>query len=352
MTDIPFTTVDKQIEKLLSQKLIIKDIESAKSALSLFGYSNLIKSYREPYVIKTDSSIEYRTGVVFEQIFSLYILDKNLRNSVMAAMQDLEEHIKETAASVVSESFGTNEDDYLAYKNYRNVKKRNSRFTLSAILDKLKKTLDTDKNPIHHYSEKYGNVPPWILFKSVYFSTIVNFIGLFKDKESVKMANRLYDKNKLDLSDDSLRILMMDTLFICSEYRNTAAHGGRIYNHKSRYKLNDEIIFGKKNHPKHPGFSQLLFLLSLFEYQVPYHYLRDSLEQELSRHCSRFPEDTTYLGQILNINIVPRHVVFVTNNSNKYHTTRHCSGIKNPSELDLDEAKKNGYIPCKRCHKK
>ena len=93
MTDIPFSSIDKQIEKLVSQNLIIEDTGYAKYILELFGYSNLIKSYREPYVIKTDTSIQYRSGVTFEQIHSLYMLDKNLRNSVMSAMQDLEEHI-------------------------------------------------------------------------------------------------------------------------------------------------------------------------------------------------------------------------------------------------------------------
>ena len=92
MIDIPFSSIDEQIKKLLSQNLIIDDIDYAKFKLELFGYSNLIKSYREPYVIKTDTSIQYRSGVTFEQIHSLYMLDKNLRNSVMSAMQDLEEH--------------------------------------------------------------------------------------------------------------------------------------------------------------------------------------------------------------------------------------------------------------------
>lgn len=149
MTDIPFSSIDKQIEKLVSQNLIIEDTGYAKYILELFGYSNLIKSYREPYVIKTDTSIQYRSGVTFEQIHSLYMLDKNLRNSVMSAMQDLEEHIKETAASVVAETFGTNEENYLDYRNYRNKKKRKKRFTLPGILDTLKKTLDTDKIQYH-----------------------------------------------------------------------------------------------------------------------------------------------------------------------------------------------------------
>lgn len=351
MTDIPFTSIDYQIDKLLSQNLIINDIDYAKYSLELFGYSNLIKSYREPYVFKTETSIQYRAGVTFEQINSLYILDKNLRNSVMSAMQDLEEHIKETAASVVSEAFGTNEENYLAYRNYRNVKKRKKRFTLPGILDTLKKTLDTDKNPIHHYAEKYGNVPPWILFKSIYFSTIINFIDLFKKDELVKMANKLYDNKRLHMSDEALCTLMMDTLFICLDYRNTAAHGGRIYNHKCQYNLHSEKIFGDKKQPIRPGFSQLLFLLSLLDYNKPFLFLHASLEHQISKHCSRFPQDTTYLGQILNMNIIPRHIVYVTKNSNKFHSIEHCSGIKEASEIDLEKAQSKGYVPCKRCIK-
>ncbi len=350
MKNIEYTTVEQQIEKLLSQNLTINDIEFAKHNLALYGYSNLIKSYREPYIIRANDQISYREGVTFEQIRSLYLLDKNLRNSVMAAMQDLEEHIKETAASTVSESFGTAESNYLKYKNYRNVKKRKKRFQLPAILDTLKNTLNTDKNPIHHYSEKYDNVPPWILVKSIYFSTIVNFIDLFKKDELTKMVDKLYDKSNLKLSDDVLPTLMMDTLYICLDYRNTAAHGGRIYNHKSKYKLKTDIIFDTNRHVPASGFSQLLFLLSLFEYKAPFKQLHSALEKEITRHCNSFPQDVTYLGQILNINIVPTYVVYTSKNSRKYHSNPHCSGIKNVKKMELNKAKQLGFVPCKRCN--
>ena len=108
------------------------------------------------------------------------MLDKNLRNAVMAAMQDLEEHIKEATADVIASSFGTHQDEYLKFRNYRNKKKRQKRFSLPSILDTMARTLDTDKNPIAHYRNEHGIVPPWILFKSLYFSTIVNFIDLLK----------------------------------------------------------------------------------------------------------------------------------------------------------------------------
>ena len=123
----------------------------------------------------------------------LYMLDKNLRNAVIAAMLDLEEHIKEQASDVVANSFGIHPDEYLNYRNYRNKRKRRKQFTLSSILTTMRNALDTDKDPIHHYNTVHEIVPPWILFKSIYFSTIINYIDQFRIKEQIQMAHKLYD---------------------------------------------------------------------------------------------------------------------------------------------------------------
>lgn len=297
---------------------------------------NLILSFRTKKKV-------YRSGISFEQIQSLYTLDKNLRNAVMGAMLDLEEHIKEAAADVVASSFGIHQNDYLQFKNYRDKSKRKSRFNLSGILETMRKTLQTDKNPIAHYSTVYGIVPPWILFKSIYFSTIVNFIHQFKPTEQQKMVQHLYSVNSQEIPDSALPKLMTDTLFICLEYRNLAAHGGRVYN----YECNSKLRFTHNLH----GFSLLLFLLSFFDYQAPYEILNKSLTEELNRHCNAFPEDITYLGQILNVNITVSDNVWITGKSKKYHRNKHCSGILNTQSLDLKEAISQGYTPCKKCCK-
>ena len=106
MDDIRYTTPEEQVKKLKNQNLIISDDKYAEEMLQLCGYSNLIKSYRAPYFITVGEEKSYRSGVTFEQILSLYTFDKSLRNGVMAAMQDLEEHIKEQASDVVASAFG------------------------------------------------------------------------------------------------------------------------------------------------------------------------------------------------------------------------------------------------------
>ena len=130
----------------------------------------------------------------------------------------------------------------------------------------------------------------------------------------------------------------------CIEYRNLSAHGGRVYNHECSSRLRPPA---EANNLR--GFSQLLFLLNMLRYQQPFENLSEALNLQLSRHCSMYPEDITYLGQILNINIIQRTPVWISAKSSKYHIDQHCCGIKKPIELELSDAQKQGFQPCKKC---
>lgn len=346
MKKLEYTSLEDQINKLKEQGLIINSVESAKSALKLYGYSNLIRGYRDPYMVYVDGKRQYRNGVTFEQIVSLYLIDKNLRNAVMASMLDLEEHLRVMAAEVIGTSFGIDQNDYLRFKNYRDHHKKQHRFTLSGILERMNDAIKTDKDPIHYYYSKYGIVPPWILFKSIYFSTLVNFIHCFKPKQAQALFALVYPG--LDSSAPEGKILMMDTLFLSLEYRNLAAHGGQIYSHICKYELNP---LGKYSTQvlESPGFRQLLMLLELLGYKNPYDLLNNTLNGEINRHCTLFPDDVTYLSRLFNINIVRHDYVYTSANGKIYHSDPHCSGMHNAITVDYADVAKTGLRPCKRC---
>ena len=135
MDIIERSTIQDQLDLLRNQGLQINDPRLAFDSLSVYGYSNLIKEYRTPFIYMSGDEVRYRDGVGFEQILSLFLLDKNLRNAVMAAMLDFEEFVKEAAADVVSISFGTTPDEYLLFRNYQNKRKRIERFSLRSVLD-------------------------------------------------------------------------------------------------------------------------------------------------------------------------------------------------------------------------
>lgn len=346
---INYSTPEYQVNKLKSQNLIISDESYALQKLSTYGYSNLIKSYRDPYVFTNDTGAKiYMDNTTFEQIESLFLFDKSLRNSVMAAMQDLEEHVKEVAADVIGNAFGTDPADYLNIRNYRDRKKSDSKFSLYNTIKKLNETLRNQNDPIHHYSTKYGTVPPWILFKSIYFSTIITFISKFKPTERAAVASRLYDYETHNLTIEQCVKLMNDTLYICQEYRNTAAHGGRIYLLSTKSSLRSKEIFGKED-TGGTGYGRLLFLLRLLKYQAPYTKLKQSLDLELTKHCSIYPNDSTYLAQALNVNISAVQNIYISEKSKIFHINPHCSGMNNRVRSIFSQDTLNKYKPCKKC---
>lgn len=351
MNDIVYSTPEQQIEKLKSQNLIIDDEQEAKEFLELFGYSNLIKSYRDPYLVISNGKKIYRSGTTFLQIVSLYLLDKNLRTAVMSTMLNFEEHLKEAAADVIARSFGTHPDTYLAYNNYANKRKSKYRFSLAGVLETMRNTLNTDKDPIHHYQTVHGIVPPWILFKSVYFSTIVNYIAQFKNNEKNALIDKIYDISDMNIDYTAAHKLLSDSLYICMDYRNLAAHGGRIYNYNSPHIFREEEIFGETSQLPSNGFGLLLRVLRLLKQNVSSPHLNDVLASEVTRHCNMYPQDITYLGNILNVSFVSHHIVHISSRSKIFHMDPHCSGIKESFSLDVEDAVKQGYIPCKRCIK-
>ena len=166
------------------------------------------------------------------------------------------------------------------------------------------------------------------------------------------MVYHLYDVDSTDFSIDNLKLIMMDTLFVCLDYRNLAAHGRRIYNYRSDSNVRLENFGADLSEDILPkGLNQLLFILSGLKYTKPFDDLSSAVAHEVNRHCREFPEDATYLGQILNMDIQPEKVVWITGTSDKYHQDPYCSGIKHPLEISAQRAIDNGYTPCKRCCK-
>lgn len=299
---ILYADSEKLIRKLDSQGLIMADREAVKLALDTYGYSNLIKSYRDPFIFTTQEGKKYRNNASYEQIFSLYVFDKMLRNAVMSSMLDLEEYIKMTIAEIIAKDFGTDPENYLAFKNYRNRNKKVERFRLSNLLRSMRECLKITVPPISHYQTKYGCVPPWILFKSIYFSTMVNFIDCFKKEQLDQLIAKLYP----DLPADqiNLKMLLLDTLFMCNEYRNVAAHGGRIYNYKPKSKIRYVEIFNDDRMYISDGISSLLYSLDRISYDKPFVILKTTLDAEINRHCTAFPQDNIYIGEAMSIDII------------------------------------------------
>ncbi|MFQ8776910.1 MAG: hypothetical protein ACLR78_05050 [Roseburia sp.] len=92
--------------------------------------------------------------------------------------------------------------------------------------------------------------------------------------------------------------------FACLDYRNCAAHGGRIYTFepKNANAINDndelfELLPELEDLRHRHGISQLLTLLSTFSFDGPFSTLNHTLTQEINRHLSLYVQDKDYLEQ-------------------------------------------------------
>ena len=278
----------------------------------------------------------------------------------MSAMLDLEEHLKAVVADVIASSFGTNQSDYLKWTNYRDRKVKHHRFSLQGILSTLNGNLLSDKDPIRYYREKYGIVPPWILLKGTYFSTLVNFIHLFKAEQKELLIQKLYGCAPNTKKKKKVKTLFSNTLSICLEYRNLAAHGGRVYNYMS--KLNDVITYDPIFDNISPtakylsyryGLSKLLLLLEFFSYQKPLELLKLSVFREINEHLSSFPEDINLLEDIISIKIWYSGTVLISNTNRIFHVNPLCPALKNINFRSIHYTKISslGYKPCSICSK-
>lgn len=298
-----FTTIPQQINILKSRGLKFRSEAAAASELQRHGYYNIINGYKDNYVIKDASGEHYKDAVYFEQIYSLFSVDHDIRNGIMVAMLEVEEQLKTQLAYVIAKNFTADYSQYSKIANYRNVHVRTGRFTLSSTLNKFAEAYRSDKDPIRYNRVTYGNVPPWVLFKDLYFSTIVTFVRFLKGAQKEELLALMFDAPAGAYADPAFKRMCSDILAMFREYRNVCAHGGRIYNHipNSTFVINSAWLNLNGIVQPANGIGNLIIALSLLKDKRPYSYITKCIENYVSIHCQQYPDDTDYIVDAMGI---------------------------------------------------
>lgn len=170
----------------------------------------------------------------------------------------------------------------------------------------------------------------------------------------------MYNLDEKTSSSPIVTRFFSETLFMCLDFRNRAAHGGRIYNFEPR-----DTAFLLKNSDLQDyfqdldcwnearGVAQLLALLSCFTYLNPYSTIDSSLSEEINRHLTRYPQDKDIIESFIGIKLITKKVIWISPKTHKYHTDPNCSGMKNVMKITYDETTfdLSQFEPCKKCCK-
>ena len=232
-----FKNLDEQVEILRNKGLKINDVDYAKEILLRENYF-FLSGYRHIFMYKDNKFIE---GTTFEELYSMFLYDRALRNIFFKWILVIENNFKSITSYTLSKKYGFKDKDYLNPKNFNpdSMKQRQ----VHDVINKMKRQIrvnGTKHTATLHYIDNYGYIPMWILVKVLSFGIMSEFYGILKNDDQDSIAN-VY---KIDAS------TLCIYLTIVANYRNICAHEEVLYEHRTQKSIPDNLYFNLLNIPK------------------------------------------------------------------------------------------------------
>lgn len=317
MVDKPFKTIDEQLKILDGRGLIISNRESAHRTLSRYGYYEVINGYKDPFMISKNDDDGFKENITFEHLARLQECDRNIRFSIVTALEIFEENLRQSVANVISNDISYIQQNYIRRENfstgrrYYNTRIQRNIYPVDDLIYRLNKAANSEKEPVKHYRENHGNVPPWILVKELSFGNLVWLTHLLKEAQKDKVLSEMlgFEQGIMYqlMQRANLKKWFHEALLLFLSYRNAAAHGGRMYNHiAAAHELSYNQVFHKvfditeADYRRGIGRSRIGTLhkvLAFFSNKDPLIRLEVGLNSELERYFKLYPDDKLYMTQ-------------------------------------------------------
>lgn len=199
MSKFVHKSTKEQVQILIDRNMKVEDTEKAEQTLNTVSYYK-IKEFATPFLIKGQQKQDYNS-ISFERIISRYYQDKNLRISLLHAIEDIEVALQTQISHVLGQgqdgAYGylnfsnwCNKDEYckhylkLREQEFKNqLRKSVSKSTSREISDKMK--LDKTKYP-----------PIWLAVSLLTFGQLVNLVELMSMKNLSQISIRYECTNK------------------------------------------------------------------------------------------------------------------------------------------------------------
>lgn len=225
-----FKTIDEQISILEYKGLTINDKEFAHQVLLRENYF-FLNGYRHLF-LKSNNDRRFIENTTFEELYSLFLFDRQFRNIIFKNLLIIENNIKSITAYQLSKKYGYKESDYLKPKNFTNIPEKHRQ--VNDLIKKMKRQVRVNA-PQHsatmHYVSNYGYIPLWVLMKVLSFGIVSEMLAILKKEDQLAIAD-IYD-----IPVDSL----INYLPILANYRNLCAHEDILFENRTQRELDDTI---------------------------------------------------------------------------------------------------------------
>jgi abortive infection bacteriophage resistance protein len=237
-----FKTLDEQIEIMLNKGLTIADYEYARNVLLRENYF-FLNGYRHMFMV-SDTNRTFIPGSTFDELYSVFYFDRQLRNIIFKNILIFENNIKSVLAYVMSKNHGFKEKSYLNTANFVHDSARNRQ--INDLIRKMKRQIAINgrqHTATSHYMDKYGYVPLWVAVKVISFGIVGELYTILQYKDQEEIA----DVFNIDVES------LIDYLPILANYRNLCAHEDICYENKNQKPIDDTKYHQMLYIPKKDG---------------------------------------------------------------------------------------------------
>lgn len=228
MIEKKFKTLDEQVDILRNKGLVIRDEKYTKEVLLRENYF-FLNGYRHLFVNKDRT---FKKGATFEELYSLFLFDRSLRNIIFKYLLVIENNLKSIFSYQLSKKYGYKEKDYLKNNNFTTAPEKQAQ--LNDLLRKMKRQIRVNggqHTATQHYAANYGYIPLWILVKVLSFGIISELFQVLKPEDQKDIAN------VFGVDTDTLIVYLP----ILANYRNLCAHEDILYENKTQKAIDDTV---------------------------------------------------------------------------------------------------------------
>lgn len=219
--DKPFLSYEEQLEKLKNTyNLKSYNHETDIMLLKTISYYDLVNGYKDCFM-ENNKFIE---DVTLADIFLFNNTDKRFQNVLFLYSVYVENIFKTKMAHLISQTRGVEFSQYLDISKYHSPNPKRNKKLEDTIKNIITAHNHSQDNPTKYYRNNHNHIPPWILFKNVKFTTIIDLFSFLKKDEKLAIISEYdyFSTNKL--SDDKKIELFKNMITIVRKFRNKIAH--------------------------------------------------------------------------------------------------------------------------------
>lgn len=255
----PFRTVDEQVQILESRNLLVSD--GSSHYLRREGYYDIVNGYKDLFLDNKPQSPgqtdHFADMVTFEDIYTLFLFDRNLRFLMFEGLAQAEAVFKTACSYCFTRVYATEKNPYLNINHYDKSKTDSAKNLINTVFRKILRNNNgnhpkREKDYIRHCIISHGGeVPLWVLANDLCFGQVQWFFEVLGKDMQIDISEEItkiyrhtrqgqhdIKKHEYNIKTDRLQRVLNRLVF----FRNICAHDERLFCAKYNGRENESVF--------------------------------------------------------------------------------------------------------------